>query len=709
MKGAYSGSMGEEAGEAVRQAHLRDYWRTVWAGRRTIAAVFLVVVGIGIAATLLQPRVYRASATLEISPRAQRVVKVDDVSQIGTTGFGWSAEDRYFKTQLAVLKSRNVAERAFDALKLKEHPLFKEGRDPVGRFLARLEVEPTPETVVVTISMEGPDAGDAAAWVNAVADAYVQRNLEQASQATTGAIGSLIEQMEPLRARLAEREGEKFRYAREKGLYVPETQKASSTERLASLEKDLTQTKLQRLELEAVFRKIEQIDAERGDYFVIPQVAKDEVLRGLIREKGELESEQRKLLVTFKPGHFKVKENEAALGKLTQRIQTEMSRIISAIRTDYTLAEERERHLGAEIQRSKEEALSISQIASQYDLLKTESEEAKRLYDLVAQRVKEVDLNSSLLRNNLAILDRALPPAAPIRPRRFLNLAVSILMGLGLGIGLVFFLEYLDNTVRGTEQLYRQLGLSTLAVVPRRREADPRAEAAWVEAFSALRTAVQFSSMSGARRVLLIASAAPEDGKTLTAQNLARAMARAGEKVCLVDADLRRPTLHRHTEQQVPPGLTTYLAGEGGPLALRAALRPASGSEPALIPSGPAPPSPAELLASQSFAALVKELKGSYDWVLLDSPPAAGLTDAVLLAAQADMVVLVVRQGRTDRDLLRRSVDAVRVANPNIIGAVLNDVDLNRSENRQLYYPALHPPPGAGESEGEVKRHPAAL
>jgi polysaccharide biosynthesis transport protein len=699
--------MSIERGEGDRQVHLRDYWRTIWGGRWTVAAVFVVVVTIGILATVMTVPVYRATATLEINPRTQRVVKVDDVSQIGATGMGWSAEDRYFRTQLEVLRSRDVAERAFRQLGLESDPQFSTARDPVARFMARLEVEPTPDTLVVVVSAEGNDPNQAAAWVNAVADSYVTRNFEQASRATSDAIGALLKQMAPLRESLLNREQEKFKFAREEKVYIPEAQTATYNERVASLGKDYTATKLRRLELEAVFRKIEEIDHAQGDYSVIPQVAKDETLRTLLGERGQLEAEQRKLLVIFKPGHQKVKENEAALTKVNQRIQSETGRIISAIRTEYALAESRETDLAAEIQRTLEDALAMSQKSSTYDILKAESEEARKVFDLVMQRIKEVDLNASLLRNNLEVLDRAIVPTAPVRPRRVVNLAVSVLMGLGLGIGLVFFLEYLDNTVRGAEQLERDYGLATLAVVPRR---TPAAEPALKEAFSSLRTGVHFSSMGRARRVVLITSASPQDGKTLSAVHLARAMARAGDRVCLVDADLRRPSVHDVMGLGDGPGLTNHLAGEEQAAAWRTVARAGSATEPAVIPSGPLPPSPAEMLASDRFAALIKELKAAHDWVLIDAPPTAGLTDALLLAAQTDMVVFVVRQGRTDRDALRRALDSVRTANPNIIGAVLNDVDLARSENRELYYPA-YDPKAAREAAGAAgsRRRSAAL
>jgi len=697
--------MSIENGDGEKQAHLRDYWRIIWGGRWTIGAVFVIVVAIGILATIVQTPIYRATVVLEISPRTQRVVRVDDISEMGTTGRGWSAEDRYFKTQLEVLKSRDVAERAFKALGLDGHEMFRSARDPVARFMTRIEVEPTPDTLVVAVHVDAPQAKEASDWANAVASAYVDRNIELANQATASAVKSLLDQLEPLRENLTKHEKEMYTYAREEQVYIPETQKASYNERLSALEKDYTATRLKTLSLEAVFRKIEEIDAEGGDYFVIPDVANDQILRDMVREKGEREAELRKLAVTFKPGHFKVKEAEAALDKLEQRIQKATERIISSIRTEYTLAQARQKDLEREIRQTKEEALAITEKASAYDIMRAESENARKIYDMVAERINEVDLNSSLIRNNLTVLDPARVPTAPIRPRRVLNLAVSMLMGIGLGIGLVFFLEYLDNTVRGTDQLETEFGLSTLAVIPRLR---PATEEAVAEAFSSLRTGVQFSSMKGARRVLLVTSAGPRDGKTMTALELARTMVRAGDKVCLIDADLRNPEIHELMNVPASPGLTEHFAGESMSGTLTA--RGAADGEPEVIAAGAVSRSPADVFSSQRFAAMIKDLKGQYDWVVIDSPPAAGLTDAVLLAAHSDMVVFVTRQGSTDLGILKRAIEAVRTANPNIIGTVLNDVDLKRAENRELYYPTYqHRASRKAPSTTTPRRRPAAL
>ncbi|MBI3447957.1 MAG: polysaccharide biosynthesis tyrosine autokinase [Acidobacteria bacterium] len=684
-----------------------DSWRILWGGRTTVLTTFIVIVTVGMVGTFLQAKIYRAAATLEIHARAQKVAPVADVSQIGTTEMGWSAEDRYFKTQLEVLKSRDVAERAFDQLGLKEHPRFKGIEDPVGLFAKMLEIEPVADTGVVRLAMEGPDREETAAWVNAVADAYVQRNMDQAVQATRAAVDALLQEMEPWKKRLADTESKKFAYARDQKVFVPEVERKSYDERLSQLEKDATTTQLHRLQLEAVFQKIKEIEQAGGTYQVIPQVAEDQVLRDLNKQRIDLETELKRLLVTYKPGHFKVKEISSELDKLKQKIDSETERIISAIRTDYSLTQEREKDLRGAIDATKNEALTVSEKASGYTMLETEAAESKRIYDLMTGRIKEVDLNAALIRNNVSVLDHAIVPRHPERPKKLLNLLLSIFLGLGVGVGLVFFLEYVDATVRSADMVERELGLRMLAIVPTNL---PESAEAANEAFQSLRLAIQIESQEGDRRVLLVTSAAPAEGKSTVAAALARSLARGGDRVCLVDADLRRPSLHTVFSVPSSPGLGNVLAaGEAAP-AWRTHLRDGDVGGLKLLPCGSLPPNPPELIASERFSALVKILKSEFDWVVIDSPPVVGLVDAVHVASLADLTLLVIRHASTDRDLVKNGIEGLRRAGGRIAGAVLNDVDITRGDARSSYGAVYYPSRVSSDtSRSSALRRPAAL
>jgi len=695
-----------EAGRE-RGSHLMDSWRVLWSGRTTVLTTFVVIVTVGMVGTFLQAKIYRATATLEIHARAQKVAPVADVSQIGTTEMGWSAEDRYFKTQLEVLKSRDVAERAFDQLGLKDHPRFKGIEDPVGLFGKLLEIEPVADTGIVRLAMDGPDREETAAWVNAVADAYVQRNMDQAVQATRAAVDALLQEMEPWKKRLADTEAKKFAYARDQKVFVPEVERKSYDERLSQLEKDATTTQLHRLQLEAVFQKIKEIEKAGGTYQVIPQVAEDQVLRDLNKQRIDLETELKKLLVTFKAGHFKVKEISSELDKLKQKIDSETERIISAIRTDYSLTQEREKDLRAAIEATKNEALSVSEKASGYTMLETEAAESKRIYDLMTGRMKEVDLNAALIRNNVAVLDHAIVPRHPERPKKLVNLLLLIVLGLGAGVGLVFFLEYVDATVRSADMVERELGLRMLAIVPKNL---PESAEAANEAFQSLRLAVQIESQEGDRRVVLVTSSAPDEGKSTIAAALARNLARGGDRVCLVDADLRRPSLHTAFSLPSSPGLGNALASGDVMPAWKGLLRAGDVDGLSVLTCGSLPPNPPELIASDGFISLVKALKSEFDWVVIDSPPVVGLVDAVHIASLADVTLLVIRHASTDRDLVRSGIAGLRRAGGHLAGAVLNDVDITRGDARSSYGAVYYPSRVTEEkARSSALRRPAAL
>ncbi|HXI01565.1 MAG TPA: polysaccharide biosynthesis tyrosine autokinase [Candidatus Saccharimonadales bacterium] len=688
------------------RAHLRQYWRILWAGRYTALTTFVVIVTVGVVATFLQTPIYKSTATLEIHARAQKVAPVADVSQIGTTDYGWSAEDRYLKTQLEVLQSRAVAEKAFNMLGQDGTP-FQKSEDPVAAFGKLLEIDPREETGIIDISMTGRDPERVTYWVNTYGQAYVDRNIEQARDNAKQAINELLERIEPLRKKLKDTQDRMFKYARDEKVYEPDVQKKSYDERLAQLEKDFTETRLHRLQLEAVFQKIEEISQSGGNYHVLPQVADDEVLRDLNKQRIDLETEQKRLLVTYKPGHFKVKEVTSELEKLEQKISNETDRIISAIRTDYSLTLDREKDLKNAIERAKVDALDVSEKASGYKMLETEANEAQRVYDLLTARIEEVNLNAELVSNNVLLLDRAVVPLHPYRPKKILNFALSILLGGALGVGLVFFLEYIDNTVRSAETVERDLGLKIMALVPTRRR---HAESALNEAYHMLRMGVELAGRDVDKRVILVTSASPGEGKSSVSAALARALARGGDRVCLVDADLRRPSVHTTFGVPSAPGLTNFVSSGEAPGSYRGYLRDGDVEGMSILTCGPLPPNPPEIIATERFASLLTSLRADFDWVVLDSPPAVGLADSVLLSSAADMVLLVIRHASTDREIVRRALANIRRVKENVAGAVLNDVDVLKGEARSSYGTVYYPMPSPDQPEATATaRRPAAL
>lgn len=692
--------------EEKREAHLLDYWRAIWRGRWTILSIFVVVVTLVAIGTFTQDPIYRAQATVEITPQARKVAPVADVSELGSGNYGWFAEERYFNTQYEIIRSRDIAQRVFDKLDLYNHAMFKKSSDPVGLFAALVRVEPVKDTGIVEISMEGLNAQEVQTWVNSVADAYVDRNLDQSIEATTRAVKALLSELAPLRGRLQDTQRSSYEMAEKENLYVPENQQKMTNDRLSALQTEFTDTQVKREGLESLLKKIDEVRQHGGSFESIPQISGDAVVQDLYRERARLDRELEKLLVTYKEKHVLVLEKQTEIEKIDQKLVSEVDRIISNLRTQYALAKDRESMLAGAINETRAESLRVNQKASTYELVRGEATETKRIYDLISARVKEIDLSASLLNNNLRVLDRAPLPRIPVRPRPLLNLAVGVLLGLLLGTGTVFFLDYMDNTVRTSEDVERYLKLNLLAIVPRESDDTHRAVR---EAYQTLRTSLLFSRKNRAANAVLITSAGPQEGKSCTTIQVARTLATAGERVVVLDCDLRRPTVHQWLKLGKDRGVTNFILSPEGD-DWRNYLKTAEQPNLYALTSGPIPPNPADVFGNERFQRMLKELRQEFDWVFVDSPPAVSLADSTILASLCDMVAFVIKHNENDKDLIRRCVSDLRKVNANVIGAVLNNIDLDRSDYKDYYYVGYYYyGDSSSDKKGRKRRSSAAL
>ena len=694
----------DPSGEGVQaQAHLRDYALIAWHGRWTLLLVFLLIFGVTAAWTLLATPIYRATASVEVQPQPRRLTSGPDVSGMGAGGYGWFAEEKYQNTQIEIIRSRAVAQAAFQKLGLRDHPTFKNAADPVAAFQGMIQVEPRRETGLIEISIAGPDRNEIARWVNAVAEEYVALNLEKAQENARGAVTAIEKLINPLRSELSEAQKERFQILQEKRIYNPKGQEQIVTENLTKLNASRRDFLLQITNLQSTLSKVRDIQSHGGDPLSLPELAKDPQLSDLGRQRLDLQRQLESAKVTLRPGHPIYQQKSQELDKVERAISDQVSLSLTKMQNEYELAVANEAKVREEIRRTEDVSYQLGVATSQVSLAESDADTKKQLYDLITKRMQEVALGAELLANNVSVLDQAIPPLHPIKPRRILNLGVGMMVGLLLGLGAVFFLEYLDNTFRTPEELERGLGLTTLASVPRFQGSE-RSERAVREAYQTLRTSLIFSSKGRQRKVVLVTSTAPQEGKSSTVASLARALAGAGERVLVIDCDLRRRTQHVHLNIDRDRGLTNYLVAptrEGwsgyvktvGPVNLQ------------VMTCGAIPPNPPDLLGSDRFAALLQEVREAYDWILLDSPPSASLSDAVLLSSMADMVVVVVRHNATDRTQIVRSVTRLRNVNAALVGVVLNNVDARKSKDD--YYSGYYLDDPADGRKGEVGRSDA--
>lgn len=689
----------------VREIHLREHWRVVWQRRWAVATVFLLVVGTVALYSFMAPPVYEATATVEVQPQARRMAPGQDVTGIGAGSYGWFAEEKYQNTQVEIIRSRSVAGPAFEALGLKDDPRFAKSKDPINALRSKIRVVPRRETGLIEISVRSGNPDDAARWVNAFATIFVERNLQRAKDNAAQALRAVTDLMKPLQQQLTDVEAKRFDVLRETESYNPETQQEIVRQRLTKLNEGLNATQLDVARLDALLAKIQQILNGQGDPMSIPELAKDEVLQKLGTENASLERDFEAVKVTYRPGAPAYREAESRLEKVKQRIRSQVAVHLGRIRNEYELAVSNENNLRSEIQRAEKEAFEASRVTSKYDVARTNATTTKATYDVIAKTLSEVSVNAQLVANNISVLDRAIPPIYPVSPNKRLNLVLGVLMGLFLGIATAFFLDYLDNTFHVPDDIERDLQLNTLAIVPKfDREQAPTA--ALKEAYQTLRTALIFLSKNRERKVVLLTSTAPQEGKSSTTAHLARALASAGDKVLLVDCDLRRPTQHVHLELTRDNGLTDFLAAPQPFMNWRSYLKTAGSENLQVLTCGPIPPNPPELLGSERFKRFLAEAREAYDWVLLDSPPAASLADATLLGGIADVTLLVIRHNHTDRDLVRRTLQQLRRVGANVAGVILNNVDLDRAYGKEYAYAGYYDSEGRKDSRRRKTKPP---
>jgi capsular exopolysaccharide synthesis family protein len=667
-----------------REAHLRDYWRVVWQGRWTVVGVFFLVVGAVALYTFLQAPVYRATATVEIQPKSRRLLASQDMSGMGAAGLGWFAEEKYHNTQVEIIKSRDVSLRVVELLDLDEHPRFENAIDPVEAFRGLIQVDPRRETGLIEVSIDGGEPQEIARWVNAVSQAYVDRNLEQAQGNLRQAIDAVGRQLIGLQDELSEAEDVRLDKLQETEIFDSEGQTEIVRQNLQKYNTELTQVLIEINRLSETLRQARTLAASGRDLMSLQQLAEDAALQELQLQRDQVERQLEAAKAELKSGHPHYDALENELAEANQSVQDRMTAIIEGLEKRRDHLVRHEGYLRDQIARAERFSLDLAKATSSYDIIKTDSDVKKQILDLITQTTTELQLGAELMNNNVIVLDEAVPPLFPIKPRKRVNLMIGAMFGLFLGVGAVFFLDYLDNTIRTSEDVERYLGLTVLGIVPKMQDKG-MAQRAIREAFQSLRTSIIFSSKNRSRRLVLITSNGPREGKSSTVANLARTLAAAGERVMVLDCDLRRPTQHLAHNLERDHGLTNYLAAPVEETDWEQYVKPGERPNLHILSCGPIPPSPPELLGNERMRDLLSQLRDRYDWVLIDSPPAASLTDASILASLADMVVIVIQHNRTDRDLAIKTVSALRSVNDNLVGAVLNNVDIDRAAHKDYY------------------------
>jgi polysaccharide biosynthesis transport protein len=702
------------------EGHLLDYLLILRKHKWLIISFLLALVTVVTIATFRMQPVYEATTRVEIDRENTNFLPF-----AGNDPYDLYQDlEDYIETQSKILVSETLAMQTIKSLHLDQDPRFgghaqspgtlevispESGLAPppsLGAFLGGLSVKRVPSSRLLDVTFEATDPKIAAAIVNAHVNNFIEQNFRSRYEATTQASNWLANQLDELKGKVEASEDARIKYERDNQIWTIDEKQDVTTQKLADLNRELTEAQADRINKQAVYEL-----AKAGNYDAIPAVRESPVIQESLKRQGELSDQYTGALNQYGPKFPKVVRLQAQLNESGQLIENEKRNIGNQIEAEYRGSRQRELLLRRALDQQKNEAASMADKMVEYNILKRDAEANKQLYDGLLQKLKEAGISAGLRSSNIRIVDPALIPTAPSRPNKSRNILLAILVGLIGGIGLALVREYLDNTVKSPDDVESLSRLPSLAVVPAFTGSDgdsrgrlqkllrgsengngfhervallshsqPQSQVS--EAFRALRTSLLLSQPDHPPQLILVTSALPHEGKTTASVNIGVTLAQLGDNTLVIDGDLRKPGISRALGMNDGKvGLSSYLAGVVG-LDLVTLPHPVIKNLHA-IPTGPIPPNSADLLSSHRLVEMICELRKRYKFIVIDSPPIMAATDAVILSALVDGVLLVVRSGETPKEALLRTRDLLYSVKSRVLGVVLNAVD---SKSPDYYY-----------------------
>jgi succinoglycan biosynthesis transport protein ExoP len=698
-----------------RNVHLFDRIAVIVKYYKTVAVVFVLVVSGMMYQTYTTIPMYRAQARIQIEE--EHAAQTDFKEPY----LAYQDPEPYYQTQYRILQGRDLARRAVRRLKLETVAEFN-GRAPaptrlsgilatakdkllapftpgaqvfagpregsidesalVGAFLSRVQVIPVRSSRLVDVAFTSADAQFAAKAVNAMADEYVQQNLEFRLQNTQKTLQWLTQEVARQQQVVQASERELAEYRENQNALSLEDRQNIVIARLNQVNDAVTRAKTQRVQRESLYRQITSVT----DRTTLAVMAQNPFVQNLKARLAELERDQIRLAERYGDKHPELQKVTNQIADTHRQIDAEIEKSMESVKNEYQAAVAEERTLTAELEKQKAAAMDLNRKSIDYSVLQREAESNRQVYESLLQREKELRVVSNSRANNVRLLDRAEVPGGPFTPDVSRAWMIAFIFGLGLGICAALAIDYMDDTVKTPEDVRWRLKMRFLGLVPKvHGERHPLLSEPvsqdFGEAFRALRTALVANNEGETTRIVVITSAQPLEGKTTTAVNVALALAIGGARVLLVDADMRRPSIHKALRLPNERGLSHLLMGQAP---LREVVQRTGDPNLFVVTSGQAPSNPSELLASDRMKAFVQQVAVEpFDWVIVDTPPVLAVTDAVILAPLVSSVTFVVGAEMTRWRLAQRAIETLQGGHPRAVSAVLNRVDFER--NRYYY------------------------
>lgn len=759
--------------EKKREVNLIEYWSVI-VKRKWVIMTFAgtLIFFTGVFSFFATPK-YKSKATLLIEEETSGILSIDDT-------FGYQPrvfkDLRFFNTQLKLLESESLAERVARKMNLLSRSEFGAGKNPKKGLIAsakdlisfkwitpkkkskgkkskyltpsdpyseivkevqkNIKVNPIRDTKLVEVSFTSPSPILSTEIVNTLSEEFIDFSIEKRYKTTQQASDFLDEQIANLRDGLAARERELQKYSQEKELFFLSDTESSVVSKFADLNKAFTQAQIDRINKEASYRKLKNLKVDS-----LPRTLENRIIQDLERDYTIIKNEYEEKSIIYKPDYPEIIKLKAKLDSMREELKGEIKKAVDLAEAEYQSALKEESSLKNLLEKQKADVVRMNSNSILYNSLKIEVDNNRTLLNSLVERQSETLVSArlgGLNTSSISIIDKAKVPKDPVSPKKKLNLFLALLMGVFGGVGLCFFFEYLDNTVKGSEDVEKLVGLPSLGVIPflppegvkkKMRHVyysrhgysygkenpgseNPLPEIKQIELvnhlhprfsisedYRTVRTSILLSHAENPPKTILFTSALPKEGKTATVVNMAVAFSQLEERVLIIDADLRQPRLHRIFEVRNLRGLSGYLTGN---VSLENAIQETSVENIWILPSGVIPPNPAELLNSKRMKEMIEEVNKRYDVILVDTTPVLAVIDAVIVSSLVDSTVFVIKAGELTHKPFLNAVEELRRVKAKIIGVLFNELKMTRGDYSFMNYYRYYRQHYYGEEEKQT-------
>ncbi|VVP27828.1 hypothetical protein PS900_04197 [Pseudomonas fluorescens] len=715
--------------------------RPVWSRKWSIITLVLVVSMVATLAVFAISPIYRAAATLLIEKKTSNVVSIEQL--YGIEGAG----GEYLQTQFELLKSRALAERVVRQLNLSNHPEFDPRQRPAPlfnvsallsnfdlnkivsgiistkpeaglvlteaqvfdqvtkEFMDRVTIEPQGKTKLVKVQVDMADARMAAQAANAIAKGFIEGQLEATMEMSVSATSWMNSRLGDLRIKLKDAEDRLQGFRESENLVDVDGVTTISAAELSLTGDRMIDARRQRAEAESQFR---QVQAMRGGGWErlasVPAVLGHPLIQQFKADEARAKARVEEMSKRYGTRHPAMEAARSELSAASGSLRGQVEQVVAGIERNYQLAVANQNSLQASFNTNKSQIQDISRKEFKLRELQREVDSNRTLYDTFMNRLKETAATADVDSANARIVDVAVQPSKPIKPKKPLIVSIAALIALAVGVGITLLLETLNNTFKSIEQVESQLNIPVLGILPLMKDHE-RADMArmfnnnkdkrFSESVRTIRTGVVLSGINHPHKVIVVTSSVPGEGKTTVSLNLAFALGQM-ERVLMIDADLRRPTLAKTFEFPVgTPGLANLIAGTAN---MEECIKQVEGID--MLSAGTVPPNPLELLSSPVFAQILEIVKDKYERIIIDSPPTQAVSDAIVLSTFAHSLIYVVKSAATSIPLVEKGIGQLLQSNAPVKGIVLNQIDIDKAKSNGYSYEGYYD--YYGYSKGEA-------